>query len=40
VLATAFGGIVYIAAAYLLRVNEFQEVLEYLRGRFQRAASS
>jgi hypothetical protein len=40
VLATAIGGVVYIAAAYLLRINEFQEVLEYLRGRFQRAARS
>jgi len=39
-LATAVGGIVYVASAYLLRINELQEVLAYLRGRFRRAAVS
>jgi len=36
-LATAFGGFVYIAAAYLLRVTELQEVLAFARARFRRA---
>ena len=31
------GGAVYIAAAYLLRISELQEVLAFLRGRFRRA---
>ena len=35
--ATAFGGFIYIAAAYLLRINELQEVLTFVRGRFRRA---
>jgi putative peptidoglycan lipid II flippase len=36
-LATAFGGLVYVATAYLLRINELQEVLAFLRARFLRA---
>jgi len=36
-LATAFGGLIYVAAAYLMRINELQEVLAFLRGRFRRA---
>lgn len=36
-LATAFGALVYVIAAYLLRVGELQEVLAFLRGRFRRA---
>ena len=36
-LATAFGGLIYIAAAYLLRISELQEVLTFLRARFRRA---
>ncbi|HUQ42729.1 MAG TPA: lipid II flippase MurJ, partial [Candidatus Limnocylindrales bacterium] len=39
-LATAVGGAVYIASAYLLRVNELQEVLAFLRGRFRPGASA
>jgi putative peptidoglycan lipid II flippase len=40
VLATAVGGLIYVASAYLLRINELREVLAYLRGRFRRAAQS
>ncbi len=36
-LATAFGVLVYVISAYLLRVSELQEVLAFLRGRFRRA---
>ncbi|HEV8228756.1 MAG TPA: murein biosynthesis integral membrane protein MurJ [Candidatus Limnocylindria bacterium] len=36
-LATAFGGIVYVVAAYLMRIGELQEVLAFVRGRFRRA---
>jgi len=36
-LATAFGGFVYVAAAYLMRINELQEVLAFVRARFRRA---
>ena len=36
-LATAFGGIVYVIAAYLLRISELQEVLAFARARFRRA---
>jgi putative peptidoglycan lipid II flippase len=39
-LATAVGGFVYVASAYLLRISELQEVVAYLRGRFRRAAVS
>ena len=39
-LATAVGGFVYVASAYLLRISELQEVVTYLRGRFRRAAVS
>jgi putative peptidoglycan lipid II flippase len=35
-LATAFGFLVYVISAYLLRVAELQEVLAFLRGRFRR----
>jgi putative peptidoglycan lipid II flippase len=38
-LATAFGGAVYVVAAYLLRINELQEVLAFLRARFRGAAA-
>src|SRR5881396_4347117 len=37
-LATAFGGLVYVAAAYLMRINELQEVIALLRTRFRGAA--
>ena len=37
-LATAFGGLVYVAAAYLMRINELQEVIALLRSRFRGAA--
>jgi putative peptidoglycan lipid II flippase len=36
-LAMAFGFLVYVASAYLLRVSELQEVLAFLRARFRRA---
>jgi putative peptidoglycan lipid II flippase len=36
-LATAFGGFIYVAAAYLMRINELQEVLALVRARFRRA---
>ena len=36
-LATAFGGLIYIAAAYLMRINELQEVVAFARARFRRA---
>ena len=36
-LAMAFGFLVYVASAYLLRINELQEVLAFLRARFRRA---
>jgi putative peptidoglycan lipid II flippase len=36
-LAMGFGGGVYIASAYLLRINELSEVLAFVRGRFRRA---
>ena len=36
-LATAFGGLIYISAAYVLRIGELQEVLAFLRARFRRA---
>ncbi len=39
-IATAFGGLVYVVAAYVLRINELQEVLVYLRGRVARARVS
>src|SRR5439155_3378383 len=32
-LATAFGGLIYISAAYLLRIAELQEVLAFARAR-------
>ncbi|HEU5162064.1 MAG TPA: murein biosynthesis integral membrane protein MurJ [Thermoanaerobaculia bacterium] len=35
-LATAFGGVTYVVAAYVLRISELQEVLAFLRGRFRR----
>jgi hypothetical protein len=38
--ATAVGGFIYVAAAYVLGINELQEVLGYLQGRFRRAAVS
>ncbi|HZP96756.1 MAG TPA: murein biosynthesis integral membrane protein MurJ [Candidatus Limnocylindria bacterium] len=34
-LATAFGGLVYVVAAYLLRISELQEVLAFLRARIR-----
>jgi hypothetical protein len=37
VITAAFGGVVYVASAYLLRINELQEVLAFLRARFRRA---
>jgi putative peptidoglycan lipid II flippase len=37
-LATAFGGLVYVAAAYLMRINELQEVVALLRSRFRGVA--
>ena len=37
-LATAFGGLVYVAAAYLMRLSELQEVIGFVRGRFRGAA--
>jgi putative peptidoglycan lipid II flippase len=37
-LATAFGGLIYVAAAYLMRINELQEVVALLRNRFRGAA--
>jgi hypothetical protein len=40
VLATAVGGFIYVASAYVLRINELQEVLAYLQGRFRRAKVS
>jgi len=40
ILATAVGGFIYVAAAYILRINELQEVLAYLQGRFRRAKVS
>src|SRR6266702_3202323 len=36
-LATAFGGAVYVLSAYLLRISELQEVLAFLRARFRPA---
>ena len=36
--ATAFGGLVYVAAAYLMRLSELQEVIGFVRGRFRGAA--
>ena len=36
-LATAFGVLVYVTAAYLLRIGELQEILAFLRGRLRRA---
>jgi putative peptidoglycan lipid II flippase len=40
ILATAVGGFIYVAAAYVLGINELQEVLAYLQGRFRRAKVS
>jgi len=36
-LATAFGGLVYVASAYLLRISELREVIAFARDRFRRA---
>jgi putative peptidoglycan lipid II flippase len=36
-LAMAFGALVYVVSAYLLRINELQEVVAFLRSRFRRA---
>ena len=35
-IATAFGGALYVAAAYLMRIAELQEVLAVVRTRFRR----
>jgi len=36
-LATAFGGLIYVSAAYLLRIAELQEVVTLVRARFRGA---
>lgn len=36
-LATAFGVLVYVVAAYLLRIGELQEIVSFLRARLRRA---
>ena len=39
-LATAFGGAVYVIAAYLLRIAELREVLDLLRARSRRSSTA
>ncbi len=39
-LATAFGALTYVLAAYLLRISELREVVAFLRARFRPAPSA